>query len=135
MLARFAGRTCKVLMYLSPIPRRLLAAAILLMLAAGATSAAEMSFYAKNHHPFAVAVELFGRDRVWPGDDQVYWLDGKERKSVPITCVAGETICYGAWISGAAGTSWGVGPDNNRDCTKCCSICTDRGSMEIELGP
>ena len=79
-------------MHRLPTPRRLLArmaAAAILALAAGAASAAEMSFYAKNHHPFPVAVELFGRDRVWPGDDQVYLLDGKERKSVPISAQAG----------------------------------------------
>jgi hypothetical protein len=125
-------------MHRSPSQRRLLAlmaAATILTLAAGVAGAAEMSFYARNHYPFSVAVELFGRDRVWPGDDQVYLLDGKERKAVAIQCEAGETICYGAWISGAARTSWGVGPDNNRDCTRCCSFCTERGSMEIDLGP
>jgi len=110
-----------------------IAAAAALTLAPIAAQAADMAFLMTNRHAAAVAVELFGRDRVWPGDDQVYLLDGGERKSVPISCDAGETICYGAWVAGDDTTFWGVGPDNDQDCDKCCSTCTIRGSVEIEL--
>ena len=30
---------------------------------------------------------------------------------MPISCEAGERICYGAWVNGNDGISFGVGPD------------------------
>lgn len=118
---------------MSPTPRILLAA-LLASLAVAPAAAADMSFLLTNKHPVAIAVELFGHGHVWPGGDKVYLLERNERKSVPIACEPGETICYGAWISGDDRSWWGVGPDNDHDCEKCCSICTQGGTAEIELG-
>ena len=70
-----------------------------------------MAFFVKNQHARAVAVELYGRQTVWPGNDQVFLLDAREKKSIPITCELGERICWAAWVNGDAGTYWGVGPD------------------------
>lgn len=54
-----------------------------------------------NQHSRAVAVELSGRQTVWPGNDQVFLLERGEKKSVP--CEAGQTICWAAWVNGDAG--------------------------------
>ncbi len=37
---------------------------------------------------------------MWPGNDQVFLLDRGEKKSIPITCEVGETICWAAWVNG-----------------------------------
>ena len=93
-----------------------------------------MSFFVKNQYRPRVAVELFARDQVWPGDDQVYLLEkGKERSRCRSHAQAGETICYGAWIAGDDRTSWGVGADNDSPATNAAS--SDAAARTIELGP
>ena len=108
-----------------------------LLLAAAPAQADDMAFYMKNAHPRAVVVELHSqtRDHRWPGGDQVYLLEKGEKKSVPIACEAGETICYGAWLNGDDSVSFGVGPDNSRRCEDCCSICVAKATETIELKP
>src|SRR5690606_34738687 len=78
--------------------------ALIALLFATPAAADGMAFFLKNQHARAVAVELYGRQTVWPGNDQVYLLERAEKKSVPITCAAGETICWAAWVNGDAGT-------------------------------
>jgi hypothetical protein len=111
--------------------------ALLILLLATPTHAAEMAFFMKNQHSRAVAVELHSQSRAvrWPGGDQVYLLEKGERKSVPVICEPGETICYGAWIAGDDSVSWGVGPDNDRRCKDCCSICAGKTTARIDLMP
>ena len=96
-----------------------------------------MAFFIKNQASRAVAVELRSRDRdqVWPGGDQVYLLEKSEAKSVPISCEAGEQICYGAWVVGDDRRSWGVGPDNDHPCDDCCYICAEKTTAQIRVGP
>jgi hypothetical protein len=94
-----------------------------------------MAFFVKNQHARAVAVELYGRQTVWPGNDQVFLLDAREKKSIPITCEVGETICWAAWVNGDAGTFWGVGPDSIQRCNDCCVICTNKTTATVEIGP
>jgi hypothetical protein len=95
-----------------------------------------MAFFMKNEAPLGVVVELSSTDRntVWPGDDQVYFLEMGEKKSVPIKCQAGENICYGAWLNGDAGTFWGVGPDRDQLCEDCCTICVEKATTTIVIG-
>lgn len=99
--------------------------------------ASDVTFAIKNSHPNALEVELYSQDRdhVWPGNNQVYYLDDGETKTMPLSCEEGETICYGAWISGDKGTYWGVGPDNSEDCENCCYTCTGGETEEIDLVP
>lgn len=99
--------------------------------------ASDVTFVMKNSHPNALEVELYSQDRdhVWPGGNQVYYLDDGETKTMPLACEEGETICYGAWISGDRGTYWGVGPDNSEDCDNCCYTCTGGETEEIDLVP
>ena len=75
------------------------------------------------------------RDQVWPGGDQVYLLEKGEAKSVPVSCNAGENICYGAWVAGDDRIAWGVGPDNDHPCNDCCYICAEKTTAEIRIGP
>ncbi|MCO5160972.1 MAG: hypothetical protein M9939_07535 [Mesorhizobium sp.] len=99
--------------------------------------ASDVTFVMRNSHPNALEVELYSQDRdhVWPGGNQVYYLDDGETKTMPLACEEGETICYGAWISGDRGTYWGVGPDNSEDCDNCCYTCTGGETEEIDLVP
>lgn len=102
-----------------------------------AALASDVTFAIKNSHPNAVEVELYSQDRkhVWPGGNEVYYLDDGETKSMALSCDEGETICYGAWISGDRGSYWGVGPDNVQDCDDCCYTCEGGETEEIELVP
>ncbi|MDN2566181.1 hypothetical protein N1F89_08105 [Aquibium sp. A9E412] len=116
--------------------RRALSLAVLAALAAaGPAFADEMTVIMRNSHPYAVEVELYSQDRdhVWPGNGEVYYLDDGEAQSMPIACLGGETICYGAWVSGDPGTYWGVGPDDTDGCERCCYVCDDGVTEEIEL--
>lgn len=100
-------------------------------------SAADMAFYLRNQSAGAVAVELHSAARAysWPGDDKVYRLDKAERKSVPISCEAGERICYGAWVVGDDRTFWGIGPDRDQQCEDCCWICVEKATETVDIGP
>ncbi len=113
-------------------------AALLVISAAIAVPAAhgeEMNFYITNSHPNALEVELYSQDRdhVWPGDGQVYVFNDGEEKTIPISCDAGESICYGAWISGDQGTFWGVGPNSAENCSDCCYVCNGGATESIDL--
>ena len=79
-------------------------------------------------------VELYGRQTTWPGSDQVYLIEKGMKKSVPITCEAGERICWAAWVNGDAGASWGVGPNRDRQCNDCCVICVGKTTATVEIG-
>jgi hypothetical protein len=111
--------------------------AFVALLLATPAHAADMAFFVKNQRSHAVAVELFSHDRdmVWPGDDQVFLIEPGSQKSVPISCNAGENICYGAWVSGNDSISAGVGPDNDQPCDTCCFICVAKSTETIDLVP
>lgn len=101
----------------------------------GQVVAEDVTFVMSNGHPYAVEVELYSQDRnhVWPGGGQVYLLDDGETTSMPISCQSGETICYGAWVSGDEGTYWGVGPKDQQGCENCCYTCEGGATEEINL--
>ncbi|TIN57110.1 MAG: hypothetical protein E5Y30_38685 [Mesorhizobium sp.] len=117
--------------------RRMLAALSFVMLVASAAQADDVTFAIKNSHSNAMRVELYSQDRdyVWPGEDKDYFLDDGETKQLPISCNAGESICYGAWVDGDEGTYWGVGPGNTEKCEDCCYTCSGGETEEIELVP
>ncbi|MFH1795440.1 MAG: hypothetical protein ABIK36_08075 [Pseudomonadota bacterium] len=94
-----------------------------------------MTFYMKNETGRAMVLELHGREsgRVWPGDSQVYLLEHGERKSVLIDCHEGENICYGTWVYGNDRISYGVGPDGDRRCRDCCSVCVAKTTTTIDM--
>ncbi|MBX3572407.1 MAG: hypothetical protein KF694_08650 [Mesorhizobium sp.] len=110
-------------------------AAVLLALALSAPAHAEggMTFYMKNDTGRAMVLELHGETQVWPGEGQVYLLEPGERKSVLIDCREGENICYGAWVHGNDRISFGVGPDGDRACRSCCSVCVAKTTTTIDM--
>jgi len=124
-------------MTFSTVARRAALAFVSVAALAAPSFAADVTFVMKNAHPNALEVELYSQDRdhVWPGNDQVFYLDDGETKTMPLSCEEGETICYGAWVSGDRGTYWGVGPDNTEDCDNCCYTCEGGETEEIELVP
>jgi hypothetical protein len=115
--------------------RSLSGLATALVLATVGAHAADMGFVLENEHSRAVVVELHGKETVWPGDDKVYLIDPGAIKEVTISCTPGERICYGAWINGNDAIAFGVGPDNDRTCHDCCSICVAHTMETIDLTP
>jgi hypothetical protein len=109
--------------------------AVLVLVVAGAACAADMGFVFENEHSRAVAIELHGKETVWPGDDKVYLIDPGAIKEVTISRTPGERICYGAWINGNDRIAFGVGPDNDHACHNCCSICVAHTMETIDLTP
>lgn len=105
------------------------------MAMAAPAMAADVTFVMRNDHPNAVEVELYSQDRdyVWPGNGEVFYLDDGETKQIPLSCEEGETICYGAWISGDKQSYWGTGPDNAENCENCCYTCTGGETEQINL--
>jgi hypothetical protein len=101
----------------------------------GAAHAADMGFVLENEHSRSVAIELHGKESVWPGHEQVYLLEPGDIKEVTISCTPGERICYGAWINGNDSLNFGVGPDNDRTCHSCCAICVGHTMETFDLTP
>lgn len=123
--------------FLRPALRRGARFAVLaaMISAAFPAAAADITIMMQNDHPNAVEVELYSQDRdhVWPGNNQVYYLDDGETKQIPLACEEGENICYGAWIAGDQGTYWGTGPDNKESCSDCCYTCEGGETETIRL--
>jgi hypothetical protein len=71
-------------------------------------------------------VRFFSQSRnvMWPAYDRAYNLpaDG-EGHVFPLTCFAGEYICYGAWVGRLPDLYWGVGRNGRNGCTQCCNHC------------
>ncbi len=110
---------------------RVLVAAALLVTAPLTASAEQMTVVIANSHTYAVQLEMYSQDRdhAWPGGNEAYILDDGETKNITLECEDQENICYGAWVSGDATTYWGVGPNNDQECSDCCYVC-DGGSTE-----
>ena len=110
-------------------------AAALTLAAIAPAFAADVTFVMRNDHPNAVEVELYSQDRdhIWPGNNQVFYLNDGETKQIPLSCEEGEKICYGAWIEGDKQTYWGVGPENAETCEDCCYTCEGGQTEQINL--
>jgi hypothetical protein len=83
----------------------------------------------------SIQVRLFDKESgaVWPTDQtQVYLVDYGNTNAVPITCVKGDTICYGGDVPGLAGY-WGVDIDNSQACTDCCATCDGTDPQQVSL--
>lgn len=102
----------------------------------GVGQAQSVTFIIQNSHPNAVELEFCSQDREasWPGGGQSYVLDGGEPTAFPLDCDPGETICYGAWVSGDQGTTWGAGPECAAACDNCCATCDGGETQIMSLG-
>jgi hypothetical protein len=116
--------------------RQLLACMFLLSAIAPAFAEDEqMTVVIRNSHPYEVQLEMYSEDRnvAWPGGGEVYVLDDSETKQITLACRSGESICYGAWLTGDGDTYWGVGPDNSHSCSDCCYVCDGSQTETINL--
>jgi hypothetical protein len=106
---------------------------------AGAMPAAAQTMVWKfrNHHPNIVDVQLYSsaRGHVWPGNGQVWTLRDGDVHRATISCVAGEKVCYGAWVRGTESSYWGGGRNNRQSCSSCCYICRNVETPIINLNP
>ncbi len=99
------------------------------MFTAASASAETLTWKFKSEHENTVSVELYSdnRKRVWPGSGEVYSLNDYSTRTINITCISGEKICYGAWVRNTQSSSWGAGYGGKGACKKCCYEC-DGGS-------
>jgi hypothetical protein len=74
------------------------------------------------------------RDAWWPGNNQVYLLGNGQSRSYPLTCMGGESICYGASRHFFFERYWGGGSNHEYGCTDCCYVC-GAGMTSITLTP
>lgn len=91
----------------------------------------------QSHHPNIVSLEFFSQhlDRSWPGNGQVYTLDDSKTHRYVLECRGGEQICFGAWVRYMPKVYWGVGNNNEHECSDCCYVCGQDGSNVRILHP
>jgi len=84
-----------------------------------------LTFLIQSNHPNIVSVEFYSQssDTAWPGGEEVFVIKDDQVNSYPLTCSAGETICFGAWVKGNDSTFWGAGPGGKQSCQDCCYVC------------
>ena len=80
-----------------------------------------------NATPYTIAYQFTaGRDQAtWPsGHGSYWWIRPGQRRAVSIGCrYPNERICFGAWVYGDKGFTWGNGPDRAYSCSDCCYRC------------
>lgn len=103
------------------------------LLTIGAATAETMVWKFKSQHPNIVDVQLYAsaRNNVWPGNGQVWSLKDYNVHTMSISCVAGEKVCYGAWVRGTESSYWGGGRNNRQSCSSCCYVCGNTAQTPI----
>jgi hypothetical protein len=98
------------------------------------SEAAELQWRIKSNYRYKVQVAFYSQSRphVWPGRNRAYGLNDYQTHTYTLSCVAGERICFGAWVTGRGNTYWGVGPDNRYSCQRCCAIC-GAGPTQVQV--
>ena len=89
-------------------------------------------FTLHNRDRYSLNARFFSQTRanwVWPDQKRHYPLSRDDTFS--LNCNAGEKICYGAWRENQD-VNWGVGRDDDRSCSNCCTTCG--GELEATLG-
>ena len=116
----------------------LAALTMLLAAASGAAQAETLELRFQSEHPNVVEFALYSQHRQghsWPAPGRVYVLDDYEVNSVRLSCAAGESICYGAWVKNRRDIYWGVGYGNRNRCRNCCYSCDGGRTGVITLTP
>jgi hypothetical protein len=97
-----------------------------LFVAMGQASAQSLTFVIRNEANGVVDYKLWSQNRnnVWPDARNVYGLNHRgDQRSTRISCVRGETICYGAWFRNNPKITWGAGVNGKARCASCCYVC------------
>jgi hypothetical protein len=94
-----------------------------------------VTFKIKSNHPKAVALSFHSssdKSRTWPGGA----LRDSDVHPYKLSCHAGETICFGAWVAGSAlNPYWGAGYGGRYGCQNCCFVCPSGETAPIVLEP
>jgi len=110
------------------VARRLFSSLVLVLLLAPLAARAEtMTWNIRTFDKHAVDVSFYSQNRkaVWPGNGRVFTIKDYKVHSFKLNCIAGEKICYGAWVRGASRDYWGKGKGGRHICTDCCYTCED----------
>jgi hypothetical protein len=88
-------------------------------------SAETMDWRVKSNYRYKVQVAFYSQTRSheWPGGGEAYNLNDSDTHLYSLSCVEGEKICLGGWVTGNAGKYWGVGFKSRHGCKSCCYIC------------
>ncbi len=91
----------------------------------GSAKADSLTFQIRSFHKNAVDVAFYSQNRkhVWPASDRVYVIRDFNVAQYKLSCVRGETICYGAAVKGNYSLYWGVGINGKKACKGCCQTC------------
>ena len=98
------------------------------------TIAEQLTWEVQSTYRHKVQIEFYSQERkhAWPGGNRAYTLNDYEVHSYTLNCIAGEKICYGAWVTGNSSRYWGVGMNDRRSCQGCCYTC-DGGTATVRL--
>ena len=91
-----------------------------------------LTFHFESEYDEKIDLILYSSDRKghqWPEPGKVYVLKPGAEEDFRISCLGGEKVCYGAWVSGDPSRYWGVGR-NKHSCKKCCFTC-DGGNTPL----
>lgn len=114
--------------------KRFIIAALLALVSAQAAVADSMTWRIRAFDKYAVDVAFYSKSRnaVWPGDGKVWTIKDYSVHSLKLNCIAGEKICYGAWVRGSSREYWGVGQGGKNGCKSCCYTCQDGYQTPIQ---
>ena len=114
--------------------KRLIVGALLALLSAQAALADSMTWNIRAFDKYAVDVAFYSKSRnaVWPGNGKVWTIKDYKVHSLKLNCIAGEKICYGAWVRGSSREYWGVGQGGKAGCKSCCYTCQDGYQTPIQ---
>ena len=94
-----------------------------------------LTFQVRNAYRYQAQIEFYSQARAvsWPGSGRAYDLNDREVHIYDLRCRRAEPICYGAWVTGAAGKTWGVGPGGRQGCNSCCATCGTVDAVSVVL--
>jgi hypothetical protein len=98
-------------------------------------SADTMTWRFRNQSEEPLSAQLHSRARsfVWPDAKEAWRVPANGVfYDQPISCEAGEDVCYGAWSDGK-NLKWGLGPTGQDGCDSCCYRCGEGNSATVTL--
>lgn len=109
---------------------------LLVVLAAANDAAAENEvFRITSMSESKVQMQFFSMDRRvrWPSANRAFDLNDYNEHKFNLSCINGEKICYGAWVTGNSQRYWGVGAEGKARCDDCCYTCGGSDPRRIVL--
>lgn len=97
-------------------------------------SADSLVWRVKNSYKHRIQIAFYSQSRSaeWSGGDPTWALNDRDIHTYNLTCVAGETICFGAWVTGDPSVYWGGGVRLEHGCDRCCYVCgTGETALQI----